>query len=92
MGKVTVLVGKTGSGKTLLTSCLGQQWASGLVSSLFVNIYNYLRYQTCSMFICMASAGLICIQRNKGRAIVPEFACWCYKNIEQLYFHTVCKD
>lgn len=69
LGKVTVLVGKTGSGKTLLTSCLGQQWASGLVSS------NYLRYQACSMFICMASADLICIQRNKGRAIVPEFAC-----------------
>ncbi|CAG5958451.1 unnamed protein product [Menidia menidia] len=29
-GKVTVLVGEAGSGKTLLTSCLGQQWANGL--------------------------------------------------------------
>ncbi|XP_028263532.1 protein NLRC5 isoform X2 [Parambassis ranga] len=29
-GKVTVLVGPAGSGKTLLMSCLGQQWAKGL--------------------------------------------------------------
>ncbi|XP_032380022.1 protein NLRC5 isoform X2 [Etheostoma spectabile] len=28
-GKVTVLVGQAGSGKTLLMSCLGQQWAHG---------------------------------------------------------------
>lgn len=30
-GKVTVLVGQSGSGKTLLMSSLGQQWAQGLV-------------------------------------------------------------
>ncbi|XP_069573025.1 protein NLRC5 [Brachyistius frenatus] len=30
VGKVTVLVGRAGSGKTLLMSCLGQQWANGL--------------------------------------------------------------
>ncbi|XP_053174993.1 NLR family, CARD domain containing 5 [Scomber japonicus] len=39
-GKVTVLVGQAGSGKTLLTSCLGQQWARRLgfipTSYLFV--------------------------------------------------------
>ncbi|XP_054475450.1 NLR family, CARD domain containing 5 isoform X2 [Anoplopoma fimbria] len=29
-GKVTVLVGPAGSGKTLLMSCLGQHWAQGL--------------------------------------------------------------
>ncbi|XP_017295434.2 NLR family, CARD domain containing 5 [Kryptolebias marmoratus] len=29
-GKVTVLCGPAGSGKTLLTSCLGHQWANGL--------------------------------------------------------------
>ncbi|KAF1387211.1 hypothetical protein PFLUV_G00103010 [Perca fluviatilis] len=29
-GKVTVLVGQAGSGKTLLMSCLGQHWAHGL--------------------------------------------------------------
>ncbi|KAM7413934.1 hypothetical protein PAMA_018973 [Pampus argenteus] len=29
-GKVTVLVGQAGSGKTLLMSCLGRQWARGL--------------------------------------------------------------
>uniref|UniRef100_A0A3Q3SG74 NLR family CARD domain containing 5 n=1 Tax=Mastacembelus armatus TaxID=205130 RepID=A0A3Q3SG74_9TELE len=29
-GKVTVVVGQAGSGKTLLMSCLGQQWAHGL--------------------------------------------------------------
>ncbi|KAM9854726.1 protein NLRC5 [Aulostomus maculatus] len=29
-GKVTVLLGQAGSGKTLLMSCLGQQWAHGL--------------------------------------------------------------
>ncbi|XP_037306650.2 NLR family, CARD domain containing 5 [Pungitius pungitius] len=29
-GKVTVLVGPAGSGKTLLMSCLGKQWAHGL--------------------------------------------------------------
>lgn len=31
-GKVTVIVGQAGSGKTLLMSHLGQQWACGLVS------------------------------------------------------------
>lgn len=31
-GKVTAVVGQPGSGKTLLMSCLGQQWAQGLVS------------------------------------------------------------
>ncbi|XP_020496151.1 NLR family, CARD domain containing 5 [Labrus bergylta] len=40
VGKVTVLLGQAGSGKTLLMSCLGQQWAHGLgpipSSSLFV--------------------------------------------------------
>ena len=34
-GKVTVLVGQAGSGKTLLMSCLGQHWAHGLVSLNF---------------------------------------------------------
>ncbi|KAM7003461.1 protein NLRC5 [Tautogolabrus adspersus] len=40
VGKVTVLLGQAGSGKSLLISCLGQQWAHGLgpipSSSLFV--------------------------------------------------------
>lgn len=31
-GKVTVLLGQSGSGKTLLMSSLGQQWARRLVS------------------------------------------------------------
>lgn len=31
-GKVTVLIGPSGSGKSLLMSCLGQQWARKLVS------------------------------------------------------------
>lgn len=31
-GKVTVLLGQNGSGKTVLMSSLGQQWAHGLVS------------------------------------------------------------
>ncbi|KAF3689150.1 Protein NLRC5 [Channa argus] len=30
VGKVTVVVGQTGSGKSLLMSCLGQQWGQGL--------------------------------------------------------------
>lgn len=37
-GKVTVLLGQNGSGKTVLMSCLGQQWAHGLVS------LHYCRY------------------------------------------------
>ena len=44
-GKVTVLVGEAGSGKTLLMSCLGQQWANGQVSlssSLFHQYYKRL--------------------------------------------------
>ncbi|XP_072241398.1 protein NLRC5-like isoform X2 [Leuresthes tenuis] len=44
-GKVTVLVGEAGSGKMLLMSCLGQQWANGLVSlssSLFHQYYKRL--------------------------------------------------
>lgn len=33
-GKVTVVAGQAGSGKTLLMSCLGEQWARGLVSPI----------------------------------------------------------
>lgn len=38
-GKVTTLIGQSGSGKTLLMSNLGQQWASQLVSSLFWSLH-----------------------------------------------------
>lgn len=43
-GKVTVVVGRAGSGKTLLMSCLGQQWAQGLVSA---HIQSYTAYWDC---------------------------------------------
>lgn len=45
-GKVTFLVGQAGSGKTLLMSCLGQQWANGLVSPmlLFYLTFNIKSY------------------------------------------------
>lgn len=33
-GKVTVLYGLPGSGKTMLMSCLGQLWARDLVGSI----------------------------------------------------------
>lgn len=54
-GKVTVLVGPAGSGKTLLMSCLGQQWAHGLVRLQF-------DHQPSIAFVCIFSSisGIIC--------------------------------
>lgn len=39
-GEVTVLAGQAGSGKTLLMSHLGQQWAHGLVNLLLFSFFN----------------------------------------------------
>lgn len=56
-GKVTVLVGQAGSGKTLLMSCLGQQWAHGLVSLHFSHhsIFILSKY----LHVLCQSAGLV---------------------------------
>lgn len=55
-GKVTVLAGQAGSGKTLLMYCLGQQWAHGLVSSPFCfsslnSLNDFLLGMSCITFL-----------------------------------------
>lgn len=43
-GKVAVLLGQNGSGKTVLMSSLGQQWANGLVSLHYCYIQSLLGF------------------------------------------------
>uniref|UniRef100_A0A3P9J2D9 NACHT domain-containing protein n=1 Tax=Oryzias latipes TaxID=8090 RepID=A0A3P9J2D9_ORYLA len=83
-GKVTFLVGQAGSGKTLLMSCLGQQWANA--SYLFV----FLEFRQLNQLSRSLSLSELLFQHylpsNRGnnaeKAIVdcllsnPEKSCW----------------
>lgn len=89
-GKVTVLVGQSGSGKTLLMSKLGQQWASGLgpVPSSFVFVL--LEFRQLNLGSSLLSLSDLLFRHylppngddDKKRAIVdyllsnPEQSCW----------------
>lgn len=85
-GKVTVLVGQSGSGKTLLMSNLGQQWARGLVSlhyshhsvtsyystCYYVYFYFFLLKELCSMleFLNLLSVVIVLLCRTNQFYII----------------------
>ncbi|XP_025764586.1 protein NLRC5 isoform X2 [Oreochromis niloticus] len=99
LGKVTVLVGKTGSGKTLLTSCLGQQWASGLgpVPSSFVFVL--LEFRQLNLLSRPLSLSELLFQyylpptggEDAKRAIIdylltnPEQSCWVLDGYDEFH-------
>ncbi|XP_035766457.1 NLR family, CARD domain containing 5 [Neolamprologus brichardi] len=99
MGKVTVLVGKTGSGKTLLTSCLGQQWASGLgpIPSSFVFVL--LEFRQLNLLSHPLSLSELLFQyylpptggEDAKRAIIdylltnPEQSCWVLDGYDEFH-------
>uniref|UniRef100_A0A665UU16 NACHT domain-containing protein n=1 Tax=Echeneis naucrates TaxID=173247 RepID=A0A665UU16_ECHNA len=98
-GKVTVVVGQAGSGKTLLMSYLGQQWACGLgpipSSSLFV----LLEFRQLNMLSRPLSLSKLLFQHylppswgnNEKRDIVdylisnPEQSCWVLDGYDEFY-------
>uniref|UniRef100_I3JYV5 NACHT domain-containing protein n=1 Tax=Oreochromis niloticus TaxID=8128 RepID=I3JYV5_ORENI len=95
LGKVTVLVGKTGSGKTLLTSCLGQQW--GPVPSSFVFVL--LEFRQLNLLSRPLSLSELLFQyylpptggEDAKRAIIdylltnPEQSCWVLDGYDEFH-------
>ncbi|KAM4572428.1 protein NLRC5 isoform 2-T3 [Odontesthes bonariensis] len=61
-GKVTVLVGEAGSGKTLLMSCLGQQWANGLGPIPSSYLFVLLEFRQLSLLSCPLSLSELMFQ------------------------------
>ncbi|KAM9351909.1 protein NLRC5 [Symphorus nematophorus] len=98
-GKVTVLVGKSGSGKTLLMSSLGQQWARGLgpIPSSF--LFVLLEFHQLNLVSCPLSMSELLFRYylppNGGdddkRAIVdyllsnPEQSCWVLDGYDEFH-------
>ncbi|XP_034542329.1 protein NLRC5 isoform X2 [Notolabrus celidotus] len=98
-GKVTVLLGRAGSGKTLLMSCLGQQWACGLgpipSSSLFV----LLEFRQLGLLTCPLSLSELLFRHylpptggdDEKQAIVdyvlsnPEQSCWVLDGYDEFH-------
>uniref|UniRef100_A0A3Q3KF26 NACHT domain-containing protein n=1 Tax=Monopterus albus TaxID=43700 RepID=A0A3Q3KF26_MONAL len=89
-GKVTVFVGQPGSGKTLLMSCLGQQWARGLGPIPSSYLFILLEFCQLSLLSHPLSLSELLFQYylppkggdDKKKAIVdylrsnPEQSCW----------------
>uniref|UniRef100_A0A8C8DQD0 NACHT domain-containing protein n=1 Tax=Oryzias sinensis TaxID=183150 RepID=A0A8C8DQD0_9TELE len=89
-GKVTFLVGQAGSGKTLLMSCLGQQWAKGLGPFPASYLFVFLEFRQLNQLSRSLSLSELLFQHylpsNRGnnaeKAIVdcllsnPEKSCW----------------
>uniref|UniRef100_A0A671VS52 NLR family CARD domain containing 5 n=1 Tax=Sparus aurata TaxID=8175 RepID=A0A671VS52_SPAAU len=90
-GKVTVLVGQSGSGKTLLMSVLGQQWARGLgpVPSYFLFIL--LEFRQLNLLSRPLSLSELLLSFSEQRAIVdyllsnPEQSCWVLDGYDEFH-------
>ncbi|XP_018559025.1 LOW QUALITY PROTEIN: NLR family, CARD domain containing 5 [Lates calcarifer] len=89
-GKVTVVAGQPGSGKTLLMSCLGQQWAHGLGPIPSSYLFVLLEFRQLNLISSPLSLSELLLRYylppkrgdNEKRAIVdyllsnPEQSCW----------------
>nr|XP_019963661.1 PREDICTED: protein NLRC5 [Paralichthys olivaceus] len=89
-GKVTVVVGPAGSGKTLLTSCIGQQWARGLGPIPSSYLFVLLEFRLLNLLSSPLSLSELLFQHylppkgsdEEKRAVVdyllsnPEQSCW----------------
>ncbi|XP_061578253.1 NLR family, CARD domain containing 5 isoform X2 [Cololabis saira] len=98
-GKVTVLVGQAGSGKTLLMSCLGQQWAKGLGPIPSSYLFVLLEFRQLNLLSCPLSLSQLLFQHylppNGGnhakQAILdyllsnPEQSCWVLDGYDEFH-------
>ncbi|XP_062245976.1 NLR family, CARD domain containing 5 isoform X1 [Platichthys flesus] len=89
-GKVTVLVGPAGSGKTLLTSCLGREWARNLGPIPSSRLFVLLEFRLLNLLSSPLSLSDLLFQHylppkggeEEKRAVVdyllsnPEQSCW----------------
>ncbi|XP_047451402.1 NLR family, CARD domain containing 5 isoform X2 [Mugil cephalus] len=98
-GKVTALVGQAGSGKTLLMSCLGQQWANGLGPVPSSYLFVLLEFRQLNLLSRPLSLSELLFQHylppkggdNAKRAIVdyllsnPEQSCWVLDGYDEFH-------
>ncbi|XP_029289631.1 protein NLRC5 isoform X2 [Cottoperca gobio] len=98
-GKVTVLVGQAGSGKTLLMSCLGQQWAQGLGPIPSSYLFVLLEFRQLNVLSCLLSLSELLFQHylpvkggdDEKRDIVdylisnPEQSCWVLDGYDEFH-------
>ncbi|XP_044049750.1 NLR family, CARD domain containing 5 isoform X2 [Siniperca chuatsi] len=98
-GKVTVLVGQSGSGKTLLVSCLGQQWARGLGPLPSSYLFVLLEFRQLNVLSRPLSLSELLFRHylppkggdNEKRAIVdyllsnPEQSCWVLDGYDEFH-------
>ncbi|RVE72081.1 hypothetical protein OJAV_G00058330 [Oryzias javanicus] len=99
-GKVTFLVGQAGSGKTLLMSCLGQQWANGLGPFPASCLLVLLEFRQLNQLSRSLSLSELLFQHylpsNRGndaeKAIVdyllsnPEQSCWVLDGYDEFHW------
>uniref|UniRef100_A0A8C2XR04 NLR family CARD domain containing 5 n=1 Tax=Cyclopterus lumpus TaxID=8103 RepID=A0A8C2XR04_CYCLU len=98
-GKVTVLLGPAGSGKTLLMSCLGQQWAHGLGPIPSSYLFVLLEFRQLNVLSRPLSLSELLFQHyvpinesdHKKEAIVdyllsnPEQSCWVLDGYDEFH-------
>uniref|UniRef100_A0A3Q1FQ77 NLR family CARD domain containing 5 n=1 Tax=Acanthochromis polyacanthus TaxID=80966 RepID=A0A3Q1FQ77_9TELE len=98
-GKVTVLIGKAGSGKSLLMSCLGQQWANGLGPIPSSYLFVLLEFRQLNLLSRPLTLAELLLQHylppNGGddakRAIMdcllsnPEQSCWVLDGYDEFH-------
>ncbi|XP_041853531.1 NLR family, CARD domain containing 5 isoform X3 [Melanotaenia boesemani] len=99
-GKVTVLVGQAGSGKTLLMSCLGQQWTNGLGPIPSSYLFVLLEFRQLNVVSCPLSLSDLLFQHylppnannDAKQAIVdyllsnPEQSCWVLDGYDEFHW------
>ncbi|XP_040893397.1 NLR family, CARD domain containing 5 isoform X2 [Toxotes jaculatrix] len=98
-GKVTVVIGQAGSGKTLLMSCLGQQWARGLGPIPSSYLFILLEFRQLNLLSGPLSLSELLFRHylppnggdDQKRAIVdyllsnPEQSCWVLDGYDEFY-------
>ncbi|XP_041651647.1 NLR family, CARD domain containing 5 isoform X2 [Cheilinus undulatus] len=96
-GKVTVLLGQAGSGKTVLMSCLGQLWAHGLGPIPSSTLFVLLEFRRLSLLSCPLSLCELLFQHylpprdDDEKAIVdylfsnPEQSCWVLDGYDEFH-------
>ncbi|XP_034061773.1 protein NLRC5 isoform X1 [Gymnodraco acuticeps] len=98
-GKVTILVGPAGSGKTLLMSCLGQQWAQRLAPIPSSHLFVLLEFRHLNLLSCPLSLSELLFRHylplkgcnEANRAIVdylisnPEQSCWVLDGYDEFH-------